>query len=96
MMNLAYQEGKARAEADFGTRLAFDAYQKGIPHGDMGVSAERLAKTLATMSTGLEVPKDEKKHRFGNPVRWGGVTTPHGTGASSYDYSNVGPDQGAI
>ena len=96
MMNLAYQEGKARAEEDFGLRTASDAYKKGIPHGDPGLPVERLAKHLSTMESGFEVPKDERKKRFGNPVRWGGVTTPHGTGASSYDYSNVGPDQAAI
>lgn len=96
MMNLAYQEGKARAEEDFGLRTAADAYRRGIPHGDQRLPVERLAKHLSGMDPGVEVPKDERKKRFGNPVRWGGVTTPHGTGASSYDYSNVGPDQGAI
>ena len=96
MMNLAYQEGKARAEEDFGLRTAADSYRRGIPHGDQGLPVERLAKHLSTMDSGITTPKDERKKRFGNPVRWGGVTTPHGTGSSSYDYSNVGPDQGAI
>jgi len=96
MMNLAYAEGKARAEEDFGVRTAGDSYQKGLPHGDMNVSAERLAKHLATMDSGIETPKDERKKRFGNPVRWGSVTTPFGTGSSSYDYSGVGRDGAAL
>jgi hypothetical protein len=46
MMNLAYRAGQAKAEEDFGVRTAGDAYQRALPHGDMRVSAERLAKTL--------------------------------------------------
>jgi hypothetical protein len=96
MMNLAYEEGKARAEEEFGLRTAADSFQRGIPHGDMRVSAERLAKRLSTLDPGVNVAKDERKKRFGNPVRWGGVTTPYGVGASSYDYSGIGRDGAAI
>lgn len=96
MMNLAYAEGKAKAEEEFGLRTAADAYQRGIPHGDMNVSVERLAKHLSLMDPGVSLPKDERKKRFGNPVRWGGVTTPYGVGASSYDYSGIGRDGAAL
>jgi hypothetical protein len=96
MMNIAYAEGKARAEEDFGLRTAADSFQRAIPHGDMNVPAERLAKHLSVMDPGVASPKEEKRQRFGNPVRWGDVSTPHGTGASSFDYANVGPDQAAI
>jgi len=95
MMNLAYAEGKARAEEEFGLRTASDSYHRGMPEGDMRVSAERLAKHLSGLED--EAPsQDEKKKRFGNPVRWGGVTSPWGVGASSYDYSGVGRDGAAI
>lgn len=96
MVNLAYAEGKARAEQEFGVRTASDSFKKGIPHGDMNVSAERLAKHLSTMDSGVTPGKDELRKRFGNPVRWGGVTSPWGVGSSSYDYSGVGKDQAAI
>jgi hypothetical protein len=96
MMNLAYQEGKARAEEDFGLRTAADAYQRGIPHGDQRLPVERFAKHLSTMDPEVGPLPDERKKRFGNPVRWGGVTSPYGTGAQSNDYSNIGPDQAAI
>jgi hypothetical protein len=96
MMNLAYAEGQAQAEEEFGLRTAGDAYKRGIPHGDMNVSAERLAKHLSSMDSGVSLPKDERKKRFGNPVRWGGVTTPYGTGTSSHDYSGIGRDGAAI
>jgi hypothetical protein len=96
MMTLAYEEGKARAEEDFGLRTAQDSFKRGLPHGDMNVSAERLAKHLSTMDPGVVTAKDEKRKRFGNPVRWGAVSTPFGVGASSYDYSGIGRDGAAI
>jgi hypothetical protein len=96
MMNLAYAEGKARAEEDFGLRTAGDSLHRALPHGDMNVSAERLAKHFSTMDNGVVPLKEERKKRFGNPVRWGGVTTPHGVGSSSYDYSGIGRDGAAI
>jgi hypothetical protein len=96
MMNFAYQEGCSRAAEDFGLRTASDSLQKGIPHGDMNVAAERLAKHLSTMDSGVAPKKDERNKRFGNPVRWGSVSTPYGTGASSFDYSGIGRDGAAI
>lgn len=96
MMNLAYAEGKARAEEDFGLRMAGDNLHRAIPHGDMNVSAERLAKHLSTMDSGVTSRKDERAKRFGNPVRWGAVTTPHGVGSSSFDYSGIGRDGAAL
>ncbi len=96
MMNLAYAEGKARAEEDFGLRTAADSFQRAIPHGDMNVAAERLAKHLSTMDAGVTVATDERWKRFGNLVRWGAVSSPWGVGASSYDYSGVGRDGAAI
>lgn len=96
MMNLAYDEGKARAEEDFGLRTAGDAFQRALPHGDMNVSAERLAKRLSTLEDQVLPSKDEGKKRFGNPTRWGNPTSPWGVGASSYDYSGIGRDGAAI
>jgi hypothetical protein len=96
MMNLAYAEGIARAEEDFGLRLAGDNFQRAIPHGDMNVSAERLAKHLSSMDSGVPTMKDEGKKRFGNPVRWGNATSPFATGTSNYDYSGIGRDGAAI
>lgn len=96
MMNLAYAEGKARAEDEFGVRTAADSFQKGIPHGDMNVAAERLAKHLSTMDSGVLSKRDEGRKRFGNPVRWGDATSPWGVSASSYDYSGIGRDGAAL
>lgn len=96
MMNLAYAEGKARAEEDFGLRTAAEGLHRALPHGDMNVSAERLAKHLTDMDSGVTPLKDERKKRFGNPVRWGSVSTPYGTGSSSFDYSGIGRDGAAI
>jgi len=93
---LAYAEGQARAEEEFGFRTAGDSYQRAIPHGDMNVSAERLAKHLTDLDPGVSPLKDEGKKRFGNPVRWGAKSSPFATGASSYDYSGIGRDGAAI
>ena len=95
MMNLAYAEGKARAEEEFGLRTASDGYHRGMPEGDMKLPVERLAKHLKGIEDHAP-SKDEGKKRFGNPVRWGGVTSPWGVGASSYDYSGIGRDGAAI
>lgn len=96
MMNHAYAEGKAKAEEDFGLRVASDALQRAIPHGNMNVAAERLAKHLSTMDPGVVPMKDERKSRFGNPVRWGPTSSPWSTGASSHDYSGIGRDGAAL
>ena len=96
MMNFAYEEGKARAEEDFGLRVASDGYRRALPHGDMNVSAERLAKHLSTMDSGIAQPKEERKSRLDRPTRWGSVSSPWSVGASSHDYSGIGRDGAAI
>jgi hypothetical protein len=96
MMNLAYRAGQAKAEEDFGVRTAGDAYQRALPHGDMRVSAERLAKTLTGLDT-PQGPRDEiRKSRLDRPTRWGSPTSPYGVGASSFDYSGIGRDGAAL
>lgn len=96
LMNLAYAEGKARAEEEFGLRTAGEGMHRAIPHGDMNVAAERLAKHLSGLESPVVGPKDERKSRFGNPVRWGAVSSPWGVGAASHDYSGIGRDGAAI
>jgi hypothetical protein len=96
MTNLAYAEGRIRAEEDFGVRTAAHAMQHAIPHGDMNVAAERLAKHLTDMDPGISPERDKRRERFGNPVRWGGVSSPWSGGSPTYDYSGIGRDGAAI
>lgn len=96
MNSFAYAEGRARAEEDFGLRTAADAFQRGIPHGDMNVAAERLAKHLSDMDSDIPMKKDEQRRRFGHPVRWGPVSSPFSATSSTYDFSGVGRDGAAI
>jgi len=95
-MNLAYQEGKARAEEDFGLRTAGDSFHKGLPRNDEHTGAGRLAKTLSDLDSERPVPKEERKGRLDRLTRWGAAGSPYGTGSSSFDYSGIGNDGAAI
>jgi len=95
-MTIAYQEGKAKAEEDFGLRTAGDSFHKGLPRNDHHTSAGRLAKALTDMDAEVSDPKEERKSRLDRHVRWGAAGSPYGTGASSFDYSGIGNDGAAI
>lgn len=95
MMNLAYAEGRSKAEEDFGLRLAADSLHRSLPQGDMNVSAERLAKVLTELDPGVRPPKGEETKRLERPVRWGESSSPYGANASSFDYSGIGRDGAA-
>jgi len=95
-MNLAYQEGKARAEEEFGLRTASDSYHKGLPRNDLHTGAGRLAKAMTDLESPVVAPKDSRKGRLDRHVRWGAAGSPYGTGASSFDYSGIGNDGAAV
>lgn len=95
-MNFAYEEGKCQAASDFGVRLASDTLHRGIPHGDMNVAAERLAKRLSTMEGLAPGLRDEKKNKLDRETHWGAPTSPWATSSPSYDYSGIGQDGAAI
>jgi len=95
-MNSAYDEGRIRAEEDFGLRIAADMFRRPIPHGDMNVGAERLAKTLSDLESPIRPPKEQRVNRLDRATRWGQPGSPYGTGASTHDYSGIGRDGAAI
>jgi len=95
-MPLAYFEGKARAEEEFGVRVAAHAMRGSMASNDAHTAPGRLAKMLSSIDTGTSQKKETRPTRFGNPVRWGAVSNPHGSTSSSFDYSGIGRDGAAI
>lgn len=96
LMNLAYTEGRTRAEEDFGLRTAGDSFHRALPHGDMNLPVERLAKHLSGMPSETMKPKEERRFNLERDPRWGPQTTPHGSQAGGHDYSGLGFDGAAI